>query len=222
MIVSLSHSFLWHCQSPNLLLEDCSKFNAYCNKLEKQADALYPINPNDSEEEIKIKIKAINKYKGDGFELFVEAMIRLFPCDKRLHAIQDYEVITGQDRGIDGHGISGVNDKPITVQCKYRQANYVLTANRDHLSNFTQSSMFYFGVDQKPDASGKCNMIIVSSAESLNFFTDNEMFGNMVHAFCRDAIRSLVDNNLSFWKYFRESWIESLKFLKRPETARIK
>ena len=35
-----------------------------------------------SKEEKELLSQKLNKYKGDGFELFTEALIRLFPCDK--------------------------------------------------------------------------------------------------------------------------------------------
>lgn len=215
MIVELTHSFLWHCHNPDFLLEGCNKFNTYCVRLEKQADKMFP-EPKDESEEDKIKrLQRINKHKGDGFELFVEALFKLFPCDKRLALVENYQVNTTQDVGVDGHGICGYNNKPMTIQCKYRQHDYVLTANADHLTNFTSASMLHYNVDQKPDPiTHKCNMMIVSSADSLNFFTDHEMFGQMVYALCRPEIRKLVDNNNSFWKFFAQSWSESLRKLR--------
>jgi hypothetical protein len=215
MLVQLTHPFLWRCKDPVGLLDGCNKFNTFCSRLEKQCKDLFPAPDNEAPEATKAREADFNKYKGDGFELFVEAMIRLFPCDKRLGLIEDYKVNTVQDVGVDGSGVSGYNHKPITVQCKYRQHDYVLTANQDHLTNFTSASMLHFGVDQTPDPdTHKCNMVIVSSADSLNFFTDHDMFGEMVHAFCRNEIRTLVDNNNSFWKFFRLSWLESLAKLK--------
>ena len=215
MIVQLTHAFLWRCKDPSFLLDGCNKFNTFCANVEKQALALYPIPEQGTDEEKQAQFDKINKHKGDAFELFVEAMIKLFPCDKRIGLIEDYQINTGQDVGVDGHGISGYNHKPITVQCKYRQFDHVLAANADHLTNFTSASMLHYGVDQTPDpVTGKCNMIIVTSADSLNFFTDNEMFGHMVHAFCRKDIRALVDNNDTFWKFFVQSWDASLKTLK--------
>lgn len=218
MLVKLTHPFLWRCKDPASLLANLDKFNTFCSRLEKQAADLNPVDEKMSEDEKKAQYDAINKYKGDGFELFVEAMIRLFPCDKRLGLIEDYkndDIRT--DVGVDGHGISGYNQKPITVQVKYRQHDWKLTANQDHLNNFVAASLLggkdgRYKVDQVPDSTtGKCNMIIITSGESLNFFTDHEMFDSMVYAFCRNDIRALVDNNPTFWKSFAESWVESLK-----------
>ena len=212
MIVPLTHPFLWRCQNPSFLLDDCTKFNTFCSQLEKQAKIVFPQPKQETDEAKNNRMGLLYKYKGDAFELFVEALIKLFPCDKRLALIEDYQIITGQDVGVDGHGICGYNHKPFTVQCKYRQHDYVLTANNDHLTNFTSASMLHFGVDQNPDpTTHKCNMLIVSSAESLNFFTDYEMFGQKVHALCRNDIRKLVDNNSTFWKFFAHSWEDSLE-----------
>jgi hypothetical protein len=217
MIVELTHPFIWRCKDRIALLDGVDKFNTFCSRIEKQANRLYGAPPGEeSDEEKAARTQKLNKYKGDALELFVEAMIRLFPCDKRLALIENYQVNTEQDVGVDGHGTSGSNGKPITVQVKYRQHDYVLAANQDHLTNFTSASMMHYGVDQTPDPNtGKCNMVIISSAESLNFFTDSKMFGHMVHAVCRDTIRALVDNNPTFWKFFAASWEASLKAVKK-------
>jgi len=215
MLVKLTHPFLWRCKDINALLEDCTKVNTFLSRLTKQADALAPLTNQDTPFERDCKLQKINKHKGDGFELLTEALIRFFPCDKRVGLIEEYEVVTTGDVGVDGHGVCGFNDKPITVQCKFRQQDHVLEANKDHLTNFTSASMMHFSVDQEPDPeSGKCNMIIFTSGDSLNFFTDEKMFGHKVHAFCRKDFRALLDNNPSFWKFFRESWEDSLANLK--------
>ena len=216
MIVQLTHPFLWRCKNWQPLLNNCIKFNTFCSRLEKQAVTLFPIEGAETEEERKCKLDRINKYKGEGFEIFVEAMIRLFPCDKRLGLIEGYNNDIRQDVGVDGFGICGYNQKPMTVQCKYRQHDWELTANQDHLTNFTSASMLHYGVDQVTDPiTGKCNMLIISSADSLSFFTDHEMFGEKVYAFCRKEIRALVDNNPTFWKYFAQSWAASLELVKK-------
>ena len=218
MIVKLTHPFMWRCQNPAALLDNCTKFNTFCSRLEKQAEEVNTILlEQDTELMRKSKLDAINKYKGDAFELFVEALIRLFHCDKRLGLIENYQVNTKTDVGVDGFGVCGYNNKPFTVQCKYRKHDHVLTANTDHLTNFTSASMLHFGVDVTPDPdTHKCNMLIISSADSLNFFTDLEMFGEKVHSFCRKEIRILVDNNPVFWKSFYDSWMKSLEELKTP------
>lgn len=209
---------MWHCLSPEFLLNNCNKLNTFLSRIEKQVVQLHPEPKKESEEEKRTRINAINSHKGEAFELLVEAIIRLFPCDKRVGPIKDYTIVTRGDIGVDGYGIFG-NNKPGTVQAKYRQHDYSLTANQDHLSNFVQASLRHpdtggYGVDGKPDANGKCNMLIITSAQSLNFFTDIEMFGGTVHSLCREDLRKLLDENNLFWEYFYKSWKQSLKELK--------
>lgn len=213
MIVKLTHPFLWRCPDLSYLFHNCNKVNSFFNKLEKQVLQVYPEVIGENEEEKKARMNLVNTYKGNCFELFTEAVILLFPCDKRVGPIKDYKIVTRDDIGVDGHG-TFINGKPGTVQCKYRQHDAVLTANRDHLTNFTSASMFHYGVDQKPNANGKCNMIIFTSGDSLNFFTDEKMFGKMVHAVCRKDLRKMLDGNDFFWEYFKNSWKESLNELK--------
>lgn len=212
MLVKLTHPFLWHCQDPIFLLNCNNKLNSFLSKIEKQATLKYPEVDNETDDEKRTRLNNINSYKGEAFELLIEAVIRLFPCDKRVGPIKDYEIVTRGDIGVDGQGIFG-NGKKGTVQCKYRQHDYKLTANQDHLTNFTSASFMHYSVDVKPDSNGKCNLIIFTSGDSLNFYTDENMFGGMVHAVCRDDLRKLLDDNNLFWEYFSDSWKQSLKEL---------
>lgn len=186
MKIALTHRFTLTAHDLPGLLEGCNKLNTFCSRLEKQA-ALHP-NRYDPD-----------KYKGDGFELFTEALIKLSPIDNRI-GVGNYKVIEGQDTGVDGSGV-GANGKPATVQVKYRgNGRSVLTANNDHLSNFVMSSLLAEGVD----ADDTRNMLIVTTAEGLHHFTDAEMFHGKVRCIGREDLRDLVDNNQLFWDAFRE------------------
>ncbi len=189
METKLTHPFLFLCTNRQELLDDCHLLNTFLSRLEKQAKAAI-----DKE-----------KYKGDGFELFCEALIRLSPVDKRI-AIRDYKIITNGDTGVDGHGI-GINNRPATVQCKFRQANWILTANNDHLSNFVMSSNNKFGVQ----TTDKDNMLIITSGKALHHHTNIEMFDEKVRCLNRDNLRQLVDENMLFWEMFRNLWEEALR-----------
>lgn len=187
MNIELNHFFKLNCHDLKGLLKDCNKLSAYCSRLEKQS-LLFP-NRYDP-----------NKYKGDGFELFCEALIKFSPIDNRI-GITNYRVVEGQDIGVDGFGI-GMNGFPITVQCKYRTINdSLLTANQDHLSNFTSASVLHYEV-RKEDTK---NMLILTTAKGLHHFTDAEMFKNKVRCLGFKQLRSLVDKNNLFWDLFRES-----------------
>ena len=187
MNVTLTHRFLLTAHDLNGLLTGCTNLSTFCTRLERQA-VLHPDRYDP------------NKYKGDGFELFVEALIKLSPVDNRI-GIGNYKVVEGQDVGVDGSGI-GFNGKPATVQVKYRGfgSTKFLTANEDHLSNFVAASMLHEGVDPK-DIN---NMLIITTADGLHFFTDQEMFGGKVRCLNRKDIGSLVDNNQLFWDEFRK------------------
>lgn len=187
MNLQLIHPFLKCCFNRNDLLNDCVLVNTYLSRLEKQSQ-LFPdrYDPND--------------YKGDGFELFVEALIKLSPIDNRI-GISNYQIVPkDKDTGVDGYGI-GTNNKPATVNCKHRSKHdTLLTANEDHLSNFVSTSFLRYNVDPK-DIN---NMLIVTSGEGLHFFTENEMYQNKVRCLGRKELRRLVDNNLPFWDEFRD------------------
>jgi hypothetical protein len=184
--VTLEHSFKRKCHNLPGLLAGCVKVSTYIKRLAEQS-LLHPDRYDP------------DKYKGDGLELFVEALLKLSPVDCRL-GITNYQIEEGVDTGVDGHGI-GIDGKVATVQVKYRSnTEKVLTANEDHLSNFTSASVLRYGVDPSLNT----NMLIITTAEGLHYFTNDEMFQKKVRCIGNKELRELVDNNTLFWNAFRE------------------
>lgn len=187
----LVHPFLHQCHNIDELMKGVKKLSTFCTRLEKQSKLF----PNRYEP---------FKYVGDGFELFAEALIKLSPTDNRI-AIGNYQPVTNGDTGVDGFGI-GVDGNPATVQVKYRSNSMTrLTANQDHLSNFVTASLLRYGVDVK----SRTNMLIITTAAGLHYFTNSEMFQKQVRCLGHDQLRQMVDNNILFWNYFRNLIEES-------------
>lgn len=197
MNISLEHPFIRQSHNLNELLEGCYKLSTFINRLKKQS-TMFP-DRYDPE-----------KYKGDGFELFVEALIKLHPVDNRI-GISDYRLEDpNKDIGIDGYGI-GIDGMISTVQVKFRgDHTQQLTANTDHLSNFTSASKDVFineainNPELLQNIQSKNRMLIVTTADGLHHFTDNEMYSNMVRCIGYKELRQLVDNNIIFWDKFRQ------------------
>ena len=187
----LHHSFLYKCHDIDGLLKDVKKLSTFCTRLEQQS-MMFP-NRYDPD-----------KYKGDGLELFTEALINLSPIDNRI-GIGNYLPITNDDTGVDGSGV-GADGKPATVQVKYRSDHsYQLSGNIDHLNNFPTASMLKYNVDPN----SKISMLIVTTAAGLHYYTANEVFQNKVRCLGYEQLRSLVDNNELFWNGFRNLIKES-------------
>jgi hypothetical protein len=188
MNIKLKHSFLKTCTDITGLFNNVVKINSFCSRLEKQADnAINSIiyDPND--------------YKGDGFELLIEALIKLSPADNRL-GIFDYSIVDkSDDVGVDGYGV-GIDGKACTVQVKYRSDNTVnLTSNNDHLANFASSSFIHYGVEPASNT----NMVVFTTAKGLHYYTDENMFKNKVRCIGHNELRELLDNNYGFWNSLR-------------------
>lgn len=197
MNIKLKHVFLTRAHDLQGLVKDCNKLSTFCTRLEKQS-LLFP-NRYDPD-----------KYKGDGFELLIEALIKLSPVDNRIGITDYYPGNENSDKGIDGYGI-GIDGMISTVQIKYRSNNTsVLATNKDHLSNFTSASKDLFITEAIKNnemlklIESKNRMLIVTTAEGLHHFTDNEMFDNKVRCIGYRQLRELLDNNLLFWNKFRE------------------
>lgn len=199
MPMSLSnHPFVTRCLDHKALLEGVSKFNTYDSRLKKQA-----------KQYANGDVELENEYKGWVFEIFVIAMINWLGNDKRVGIVGLQIVDEDDDIGVDFLG-TGINGKPATVQAKYRQAIHELSANKDHLSNFTSASVLRYGVDPADTQ----NMLIVTCGKDLKNFTAQNMFRNKVRWLNREKIRVLVDDNVAFWNAFREVWNASLPEIK--------
>ena len=61
-------------------------------------------------------------------------------------------------------------------------------------------SSLFEGVDKDT----KTNMLIITTADGLHHYTDNEMFLNKVRCIGYQQLRELVDNNILFWDNFRK------------------
>jgi len=198
MFIELTHPFIFRCFDVNCLLDncqnllnDCHKLNTFLNKVEAQSK-----DP---------RCQDGDKYKGDALELFAEALIKFSPIDGRI-GITDYKPVIENDTGVDGVGI-GNNGNPATVQVKHRIANWILTADTDHLSNFPNASFMKYGVKPEDDK----NMLIITTAKELHHYTTTEMFGNKVRCLNRENLKHLVDDNKMFWKLFRDEWIAAIE-----------
>jgi hypothetical protein len=199
--MELHHPFIRRCIDPRGLLIDCVKLNTFIGRVEKQ-----------SEEYSKGDTDLQNNYKGWALELFSEFLIRLMGHDKRI-GVTDYQLVDeSDDSGVDGHG-NGVNGLPCTIQVKYRPAHWILSANQDHLSNFTAASMMKYGVSTDPNDK---NMLIITTAKDLHWHTDEQMFHKRVRVLNREKLRVLVDNNNAFWIDFLKSWMETLNKATKP------
>ena len=203
--MDLTHPFKDKC-SPDELLGDgiknekCVLLNTFCARLEWFA----------AQNKVRLDPDAV---KGDGLELLVEFLIKWMGTDNRI-GITDYKVVPiTDDRGVDGVGISTLNLRPKTVQVKYRQADHILTATKDNLMGFAFRSLKEFKVLVTDDK----NMLIISTAKEMCWYTEDQMFRGSVQVICRDDFRGLVDSRLGFWEEFYKSWQESRIRTKKVE-----
>ena len=181
------HHFKHSCYNIDELLEGCSKLSTFMTRLRKQAENhadSWMIDPD--------------KYFGDGFEAFVESLIAQQGLSKKI-MIRDYTPVLEDDLGVDGYGY-GPDGEIHTVQAKARgNTESVLTANKDHISNFVAHSHSKFGGESKVKY-----MTIFTTASDLHNVT-REMYNQEVRVIGNQDLRKLVDNNDMFWAVFRDS-----------------
>jgi hypothetical protein len=185
MKTTLQHNFITKAHSLTNLFEGVSKMATFMTRLEKDAQKdnnRYPIND----------------YLGDGFEFFVELFLMLYPNDKRI-GVCKYSPVQENDNGVDGIGVNIKNEKCV-VQVKYRSNTQILlTANEDHLSNMFSDGDASHKVTIDHEHQKNYKHFVFTTAEGLNFYTDQEMYKSKVKCIGYTHFRVLLDDNIVFW-----------------------
>ena len=185
MKTTLQHNFITKAHNLKGLFDGVRKMSQFMRRLE--ADAL--IDPLRYDPQ---------KYLGDGFEFFIELFLMLYSCDKRI-GVSNYVPCQENDNGVDGTGIN-TKGEPCVVQIKYRtNTQGFLTANIDHLSNMISDGQFNHGVVADMSDPKNYRHFIFTTAEGLNFYTDQEMYKSKVKCFGYNDFRVLLDDNIVFW-----------------------
>ncbi|NBP56632.1 hypothetical protein EBU71_08895 [bacterium] len=192
-----THGFPYRAHDLKGLFRGTNKLSTFMTKLEKQS-TLDPLRYDPQ------------KYKGDGFEFWVEILLNSHAYDNRL-GITNYQPVQSGDNGVDGVGINLTGEKCV-VQVKYRSnKNSVLSSNQDKLSNMISDGMFSHGVHLTPENASLISQnklapiyYVITTANGLHHYTDSENFKGQVHCIGYDQLRTLVDGNLSFWNLCRK------------------
>lgn len=148
-----------------------------------------------------------NKFVGDGFEVFVEALIKLMGLHPDI-GVSDYIPQPGNDNGVDGVGKGILDLRTVTVQAKYRpREDTLLSAGKDRLDSFFAESVGKnFKVklewDEQDRLIGQKPMLVITTAEGLNQYTKDEKFHGVVRCIGSKWLHNNIDGNTAFWKQF--------------------
>ena len=184
--MEIKHNFKTKSHNLSGLFSGVTRFSTFMRRLEAQS----ALDPNRYDTQ---------KYLGDGFEFFIELLLKLSPTDNRL-GVYDYEPVQENDNGVDGVGVNISLEKSV-VQIKYRSdTRTLLTGNRDHLSNLFTDGMLAHNVVSDNDNKKNFRHYVFTTAKSLHFYTDQEMYKGKVKCIGYQDLRNLLDNNLKFWQ----------------------
>lgn len=205
--MKMTHGFGLRAHDLVALFDKTNKVSTFMSKLEKQS-LIDPVRYDS------------NKYKGDGFEFLVEILLKSHSCDNRL-GISEYEPVQSDDNGVDGFGVN-LSGQKCVVQVKYRSSvKTVLTATEDKLGNLVTDGMLKHGVWATPEILDDIKNkkiaplhYVITTANGLHHYTDNEFFKGVVHCIGYDQLRAMLDNNLSFWNLCRKIATEIVENMK--------
>jgi len=185
-MILLEHNFKTQAHDLVALFKGTKKMATFVRKLEEQA--VLDTNRYDRD-----------KYVGDAFELFVELFLKLHPTDNRV-GVYKYVPILENDNGVDGIG-ENIRGEKCVVQIKYRTNNQqLLTASADNLSNMISDGMMAHNVVADMSDTKNYRHFVFTTAEGLHFYTDAEMYKGKVKCIGYNDFRSMLDNNIQFWK----------------------
>ena len=185
----LTHSFIYRCHDLEGLFNDVKTLSQFMKRLEKQS-------------QLHLERYPVEKYLGDGWEFFCEALIKSHPCDNRI-GISEYVPVKKNDNGVDGYGIN-IFGETCAIQPKYRSnTKKLLTASKDRLESFIVEAQLNDILLSK-----QYRHFVFTTAKGLHHYTDHENFRGTVKCFGYDEIRSLVDNNLHFWNFIRKEIVQ--------------
>lgn len=186
----LTHPFITRSHDLEGLFNDVKTLSQFMKRLEKQSQ-LYP------------ERYPIEKYLGDGFEFFCEALIKSHSCDNRI-GISEYIPVTKNDNGVDGYGVNIVLET-CAIQIKYRtNTKNLLTSTVDKLDSFITEAL----LEKNILPSKQYRNFIFTTAKGLHYYTDHEKFRGMVKCFGYKQISQLVDNNLHFWNFIQKEIVQ--------------
>ena len=136
--------------------------------------------------------------KGDIFEIFAEGFFHVLEGAPQIGICGYKPAPKNDDNGVDGFG-TGMDEKPATVQVKFR-TNPVYELTERDLHQFAFQSIMVYDVEKTTNK----NMIVFTSAKGIHWYTASNVFKGSLRAIAGDDIRRNVDNNICFWKALEE------------------
>jgi hypothetical protein len=178
------------------LFKDVNLFNSFINRMKKESKNYKKYSYTDEQ--------GAEKMNGDIFEIFGEPFFKILGADNRI-GVYNYKPEQDGDCGVDASGL-GIDNKPLTIQNKFRSDVTTLLTEKD-LHQFAFQSVKRFKVDPNTTT----NMIVFTSADGLHWFTNDKVFLNTIRTIGINQIRSLVDNNYCFWNMVRDMIEETIR-----------
>jgi hypothetical protein len=167
----------------DLVFKDTKTLSQLSTKIVKLSKAFSNLSYKDGD-----------KLKGDLFEIFAECFFKILSADNRIGVYNYQPGPAADDYGVDGFGV-GMDDKPLTVQVKFRSDKTTELTQKDIKEFAFQSIKKY-----KVDIDTRTNMVVFTNAKSLHWVTEKEVFLDSLKTIGFDQISLLVDNNTVFWK----------------------
>jgi len=186
--------------------KDLVKFGTLVGRINNVCEKLLPDYLDNYPDDYNSPGSGLNRFKGDVFEIFIDAFLLILGSNANI-AVYDYQPEKKKnDWGVDGFG-KGSNNKPLTVQIKFR-SEYDMELKSEHLGQFPYQSLLNYGVElNNPD-----NLLLITSCKGLNAITASQVFRNTIREINGEMIRNLVDDNYVFWNNLLDIIDNTIKY----------
>lgn len=157
----------------------------------------------------------IKVYKGDMFEIFTEAFLKIYQNDKKVGILNCEPIDITEDLGVDFVGKSTINvEENVCVQSKFR-SNEMYQFSYRELSTFMSTSANQY------KAFGRNQVLITTSKIIPNIHDDvvNYIVKNInpdLRVIEKSFLQQTVDNNKGFWDTFKDM-IEKSSVEQKPK-----
>jgi hypothetical protein len=196
----IEHDFIFKYDGTLKVFDGVSTLNGFLDNLEKQSCK----NP--------LYVDTV-KYIEEGFEAFVEILIKLRPVNGRI-GITDYEPTGRLKNTIAGTGINSFGET-VLIHTKYQSKLVKQLANYKSWCEPLLAAYIFDGVNNhhvRPEIEvfSKRKFLIFTTSETAHFYRDLEFFEGVVATYGRTYIKDLVDGNKPFWDSARRAIKNSL------------
>jgi len=192
-IFGIENDFFHKMFGKNKFGDDLLKVSTLMNRIDRICTNRIADFSNIYPDDHNLPGSGLLRFKGQVFEIFINAALVIIGSHTKLGVYNFKPIPNEEDYGVDGIGY-GIDNKPLTIQIKYRQ-DYNTELNQDDLKQFTWQSVRKYGVDPFTNN----NLLLITSCKGLHFASAEKVFLGAIREVNLNDLKNIIDDNYVFW-----------------------